>query len=600
MEEMEKISVEKETESMGNTRSETSFLSLQNLVKIYPNGAKAVFNFDLDIAKNEFIVIVGPSGCGKSTTLRMIAGLEEISSGDIYLENELLNYRPSKDRNIAIVFQSYALYPQMNVFDNIAFPLTINKYPYHAVDYTLLALNEAIKVLNEQYASFINAYADSLNKKATKMDSDEYLSLRLKIDVHTAELLCKNLKVKKLNREELLANEESIKEELISKFKAAIALKEGENATNGIVLNDKFEKVDSDGKPIIEYRKMTDFEIKKKVFETAKTLDLGDYLDRLPKELSGGQMQRVALGRAIVKNVPLFLMDEPLSNLDAKLRLVMRSEIVKLHNLINATTIYVTHDQTEAMTMASRIVVMSRGFVQQIGTPNEVYDNPANLFVAKFIGSPSINIFDGVYKDGTVTFDRASIKLDNDLIARHDDFYAKTLEEFENINVDFDRESSEYILKILSALNDEKKVVEKQVKPHFFTRFISLFKKNKEEENHISFSREQDVCLQKIEDLKQIEGNEHSLLFAVRPEKLKIRVLEDGDNKLADNEIEVTVTVSELLGSEYHVHFDFAGHDMVAKFSKEERKVSMGDRLAISFDIKDVFIFDPITGGRIY
>jgi ABC-type sugar transport system ATPase subunit len=311
-------------------------------------------------------------------------------------------------------------------------------------------------------------------------------------------------------------------------------------------------------------------------------------------------MQRVALGRAIVKNVPLFLMDEPLSNLDAKLRLVMRSEIVKLHNLINATTIYVTHDQTEAMTMASRIVVMSRGFVQQIGTPNEVYDNPANLFVAKFIGSPSINIFDGVYKDGTVTFDRASIKLDNDLIARHDDFYAKTLEEFENINVDFDRESSEYILKILSALNDEKKVVEKQVKPHFFTRFISLFKKNKEEENHISFSREQDVCLKMIEDLKQIEGNEHSLLFAVRPEKLKIRVLEDGDNKLADNEIEVTVTVSELLGSEYHVHFDYAGHDMVAKFSKEERKVSMGDRLAISFDIKDVFIFDPITGGRIY
>ncbi|MDE7454369.1 MAG: ABC transporter ATP-binding protein, partial [Clostridia bacterium] len=165
------------------------------------------------------------------------------------------------------------------------------------------------------------------------------------------------------------------------------------NAQNGISVNDEFHLVDENGVELVQQRKYTDYEIKQKVYQTAEKLDLTPYLDKLPRELSGGQMQRVALGRAIIKNVPVFLMDEPLSNLDAKLRLTMRSEIVKLHNNIGATTIYVTHDQTEAMTMATRIVVMSRGFIQQIASPEEVYNSPANLFVAKFIGSPSMNIF---------------------------------------------------------------------------------------------------------------------------------------------------------------------------------------------------------------
>ena len=211
-------------EEMKMENNGEAFLSLKHIEKVYPNGAQAVYDFNLDIQKHEFIVLVGPSGCGKSTTLRMIGGLEEISGGDLYIDGKYSNETPSKDRRCAIVFQSYALYPHLTVFDNIAFPLKINKYP--------------LKTVKE------------------------------------------------------------------------------------------------DGSETIEMRKMTKEEIEDQVFKAVELLDLKQYLDRLPGELSGGQMQRVALGRAIVKNVPLFLMDEPLSNLDAKLRLTMRSEIVKLHNKI--------------------------------------------------------------------------------------------------------------------------------------------------------------------------------------------------------------------------------------------------------------------------
>ncbi len=240
------------------------FVVLKDVNKVYDNRVQAVFDFNLSVAQNEFIVLVGPSGCGKSTTLRMIAGLEEITSGYLYIDRILSNYLESKDRDIAMVFQSYALYPNMSVFDNIGFGLKVRGVPKD--------------------------------------------------------------------------------------------------------------------------------EIKKRVFDAAEILDLGPYLDRKPRELSGGQMQRVALGRAIVRNAKLFLMDEPLSNLDAKLRVQMRSEIVKLHNSIHATTVYVTHDQTEAMTMADRIVIMNKGVVQQIGTPMEIYNDPANVFVATFIGNPPMNV----------------------------------------------------------------------------------------------------------------------------------------------------------------------------------------------------------------
>ena len=241
-------------------------LSLQGIQKIYPNGFHAVKDFNLEIADKEFIIFVGPSGCGKSTTLRMIAGLEDISGGTLKIDGKVMNDVEPKDRDIAMVFQNYALYPHMTVYDNMAFGLKLRKVPKDEID--------------------------------------------------------------------------------------------------------------------------------KKVREAAKILDLEKLLDRKPKALSGGQRQRVAMGRAIVRNPKVFLMDEPLSNLDAKLRVQMRIEISKLHENLGATIIYVTHDQTEAMTLGDRIVIMKDGIVQQVGTPQEVFDHPANIFVAGFIGMPQMNMFD--------------------------------------------------------------------------------------------------------------------------------------------------------------------------------------------------------------
>lgn len=241
-------------------------LQLKNIYKVYSGNVAAVKDFTIDIEDKEFLVLVGPSGCGKSTTLRMIAGLEEITSGELYIGGKLMNDVAPKDRDIAMVFQNYALYPHMTVYDNMAFGLKLRKTP-----------------------------------KA---------------------------------------------------------------------------------------------EIEKRVREAARILDIEHLLDRKPKALSGGQRQRVALGRAIVREPKVFLMDEPLSNLDAKLRVQMRTEISKLHKRLGTTFIYVTHDQTEAMTMGSRIVVMKDGVIKQVGTPQTLYDHPDNLFVAGFMGSPQMNFID--------------------------------------------------------------------------------------------------------------------------------------------------------------------------------------------------------------
>ncbi len=253
-----------------------AYLTLNDVNKIYPNGYHAVHNFNLEIEKGEFIVFVGPSGCGKSTTLRMIAGLEDISNGEFLINGKRANELGPREREIAMVFQSYALYPQMTVFDNIAFGLTL----------------------------------------------------------------------------------QGVDEEVIEQ----------------------------------------------KVKKTAEILGLTDYLDRLPRELSGGQRQRVAIGRAIIRKVGVFLMDEPLSNLDAKQRVTMRGEIAQIHKETGATTIYVTHDQTEAMTLADRIVVMKEGYIQQVGTPYELYYKPVNVFVAGFIGEPPMNFIRGKVKNGKIKF----------------------------------------------------------------------------------------------------------------------------------------------------------------------------------------------------
>ena len=306
-----------------------STVTLKHVYKIYENAEKkpnaevkpAVSDFCMEIQDKEFIVFVGPSGCGKSTTLRMIAGLEEISDGEIWIDDTLVNDVAPKDRDIAMVFQNYALYPHMTVYDNMAFGLKLRKV------------------------------AD------VKRD------------------------------------------------------KQG----NPIL--------DENGKEIPVMRKYTKQEIDEKVQAAAKILAIEEYLKRKPKALSGGQRQRVALGRTIVRNPKVFLLDEPLSNLDAKLRATMRSEIIKLHDQLGATFIYVTHDQVEAMTMGTRIVVMRDGFVQQIGAPQELYDHPINTFVAGFIGTPQMNFFDGhITPDGKITFaNNQQITLSKETMANFDE-----------------------------------------------------------------------------------------------------------------------------------------------------------------------------------
>jgi multiple sugar transport system ATP-binding protein len=267
---------------------------LDHVTKTYASGAAAVKDLSITIADGEFIILVGPSGCGKSTTLNMIAGLEDISSGELRIGGDRVNDKAPKDRDIAMVFQSYALYPHMTVRQNIAFPLTLAK--------------------------------------------------------------------------------------------------------------------------------MSKADITTKVDETAKILDLTELLERKPGQLSGGQRQRVAMGRAIVRNPKAFLMDEPLSNLDAKLRVQMRAEIARLQNRLGTTTVYVTHDQTEAMTLGDRVVVMLGGVAQQIGTPDELYHRPANLFVAGFIGSPAMNFFPAALTDVGVRLPFGDITLTSevhDMLARH-------------------------------------------------------------------------------------------------------------------------------------------------------------------------------------
>ena len=262
-------------------------VSLKHIYKKYPGGVTAVSDFCLEIKDKEFIILVGPSGCGKSTTLRMISGLEEISEGELYIGERLVNDVAPKDRDISMVFQNYALYPHMTVYENMAFGLKLRKTPKE--------------------------------------------------------------------------------------------------------------------------------EIKRRVEEAARILDIKHLLDRKPKALSGGQRQRVALGRAIVRDPKVFLMDEPLSNLDAKLRVQMRVEITKLHHRLKTTFVYVTHDQTEAMTMGTRIVVMKDGFIQQVDSPTELYDNPVNTFVAGFIGMPPMNFINATINvDGTdvyITFENVTVKL---------------------------------------------------------------------------------------------------------------------------------------------------------------------------------------------
>ncbi|MGI6713530.1 MAG: ABC transporter ATP-binding protein [Bacilli bacterium] len=414
------------------------YLSLKNINKIYNRKVHAVVDFNLDVKQREFIVFVGPSGCGKSTTLRMIAGLEDITAGELIIDGKYSNDLSPRNRDIAMVFQNYSLYPNMTVRDNLAF----------------------------------------------------------------------SLKVQRLPKEE----------------------------------------------------------VEKRVEETAKILEIIDLLDRKPAQLSGGQRQRVALGRAIVRKAKIFLMDEPLSNLDAKLRVQMRSEIIKIHQRVKATTIYVTHDQIEAMTMADRIVVMKDGYIQQIGTPLEIYRHPANQFVASFIGSPSMNFIVGKLSGNRIVFpNQESFSLSQERIKSIEEFYRK-----ESVRVD------DLIRDFTDFLRENP-----PTKKHLFKKPQIINYLEDPDLIHLQEHR------QKIENI--LQGKETEIMLGVRPEDI---VIDEKGTKYK-------VLMSALLGEQYYVHFMYGGEEFISSIFSEEM-ISANDVLNLSFKENKVHLFDYLTGKTIY
>ena len=357
-------------------------LHFNHVNKVYANNVQAVFDFNLDVDDKEFVVFVGPSGCGKTTTLRMVAGLEEISSGEIYIDDVLINDVPPKDRNIAMVFQNYALYPHMTVFDNMAFSLKMRKdlFPVYKI-VNKEGFNQEVKEIEKE---FQEKKEQGVAKLAIRRAQEKYQERVMTYDHDKVEELENSIK-----GETDQAKIESVHKQIKEVMK---------------VLD----------KPAFEYRRYTREEIIDKVTTVAETIGLEQYLKRKPAALSGGQRQRVALGRAIVRNPKVFLMDEPLSNLDAKLRVHMRTEISKIYQNLGVTVIYVTHDQTEAMTMATKIVCMKDGRIQQIGSPRELFNTPNNLFVAGFIGSPSMNFIPGKFDGHNFVSENDEVKIQLD------------------------------------------------------------------------------------------------------------------------------------------------------------------------------------------
>ena len=378
-------------------------LSLKHIYKKYPGGVTAVSDFNLEIKDKEFLILVGPSGCGKTTTLRMIAGLEEITEGELFIGDRLVNDVAPKDRDIAMVFQNYALYPHMTVFENMAFGLRLRKTPKE--------------------------------------------------------------------------------------------------------------------------------EIKRRVEEAARILDITHLLDRKPKALSGGQKQRVALGRAIVRNPKVFLLDEPLSNLDAKLRAAMRTELTKIHKSVGTTFVYVTHDQVEAMTMATRIVVMKDGLIQQVDTPQNLYDSPVNVFVAGFIGTPQMNFVNGI------------------LEKKGEDLY-------------FNFEKTSETDKMTAAYRDKE--------------YKASIKLPAEKSNNPA--------------LKDYIGQE--VIAGIRPEAIHDEPMHL--QALADSTIDVDVEVTELMGAEIYLYLTVGETRLIARVSSRSTSRA-GDKIKVAIDTSRIHFFDKDT-----
>lgn len=527
------------------TAPENAFISLKNVNKIYDNKVQAVYDFNLDIKEHEFIVLVGPSGCGKSTTLRMIAGLEDITYGDLFIDGVFANDLHHKDRDLAMVFQSYALYPHMNVRNNMAFGIKIRKVPTLKVD----EKGQPLLGKNKKLIARLKKQSNSLKKNARLSENEEEL--------------------KEVNSQ-------------ISELQAAINYLENNDVE------------------IYEEKHVSKDEIKNRVDEAAKILQIDEYLNRLPKTLSGGQKQRVALGRAIVRNAKVFLMDEPLSNLDAKLRITMRSEIVRLHNQLKATTIYVTHDQTEAMTMATRIVVMNQGYIQQIGTPSEIYNKPANLFVATFVGAPAMNLFKVKQGKDYVVFENGfELKLNKEVNELVKKFYQNEKQYQSDKLAKIDAAFIERTEQLKEIANIKEKLGEK----NSLTDQEKLKKELIDAENNLLILEQANearaYCLEMNKQLAEVNVNEPvNLIFGIRPEDIYTnkRILTDG---AVSSEVSLPITFAELLGKEYYIHTEFADKNLIAKVYAQDQ-VEIGGKIELVFDLDKCHVFDPITQKIIF
>lgn len=533
-------------------------LSLKHIYKIYPgketskkklfrkgkedDGKRsgdfvAVKDFNMEIQDGEFIVFVGPSGCGKSTTLRMIAGLEEITGGELFIGDNLVNDVDAKDRDIAMVFQSYALYPHMTSYQNIAFGLKIRKIPVEKKtengEPVLEIDNKKVRELKSKlktvcgdlrYAEdgevrlYFKKYIDECKTAVKELKSD-----KANADAQKIRDMQERLTALKNAQKNIIAVMHSGEAEKLEEAKAT-ARELGVNADEipdsevKLGLRQRKAKIESDlayysSTPVqaYTYKHMPKEVIDEKVKWAAEILGITELLDVKPSEMSGGQRQRIALGRAMVRGPKVFLLDEPLSNLDAKLRTTMRSEIVKLHNQLKTTFIYVTHDQIEAMTMGTRIVVMKLGVIQQIDTPTNLFDYPENKFVAGFIGTPQMNFFD-------VTVKKAGSKLET------------------------------------TFANGQK----------------------------ISYS------LSKLRtiDKKYLDGEEHELTLGVRGENISVK--KDG--------LDATVTIKEVLGNTTQLFIKIDGDDKDYIVCVPDRNdMQPSDAVKISFDEKHIHLFDKQT-----
>lgn len=458
----------------------SSFVSFKNIQKVYPNGVHSVIDFNLDINQGEFIVFVGPSGCGKTTTIRMVCGLEEISAGRLYINGIYSNDLEPSDRGVSMVFQNYALFPHLSVYENIAYGLKIKKIEAPLLDKNhqqVIGINQrAIRELQKEKNYILKNFPNNL-EDIQKIDHDiqEYLNNPM---------------------------------------------------------------------PLTIKRKLTKEEIDVKVQKAAEILNLSDLLERKPNQLSGGQCQRVALGRVIVSDAKLLLMDEPLSNLDAKLRTSMRGEILNLHKSLNATTIYVTHDQVEAMTMASRIVVMKKGLIQQIGTPKELYNHPNCLFVATFIGSPTMNIL--------------SVFLKNNEIAISD--YKMKYQIESKLNTFYHNELKLEHQKLLDLPNSfEGELLEE----------------------------EKNIILNRIEKYETVlKEKKYPLKLGIRSEDISLSKTKKG--------IKGIVSSIELFGSEQELHLNIQNETIVLKCSSQE-KFAIGDTVYCQINQEKMHLFDTIS-----